>query len=262
MTRLMKTRFHILFVALSVFTLCEAQQSNNEKINVFKLGNTKIQLVENQTGSKSKIIFVNVHEDEQTSIDVLKGYSSEQEINYCYLSHDSVRRLTFESRDNRFSIDPNRIFTKKGVKRTIQGNVAWKKREVRQVKRFGVRLSRQIIGINYTIALHNNTPDNYSILSYLPDGDESGNTQEVYVNSEMDPDDFVYTTDSLLFNELKVLKINTILQKENPVDDGSLSVLCGMKGIPYANIETEHGHYEEQLELVRIVHDIVLRLTN
>ena len=73
----------------------------------------------------------------------------------------------------------------------------------------------------------------------------------------MDPDDFIYTTDSFIFEQMKAHEINVILQdNSDPVDDGSLSVYCGKKGLKYVNIETQHGHFEEQIALIELIYSI------
>lgn len=258
----MKMQFGILLLTCFLANLCACQSSFENVRKKFKIGKSSVQLVEHTNGKKSKVLFVNVHEDEQTSITAIKQYALEQEICYYYLTKDSVRRITFENRGANFSFDPNRIYTQYGIKRTIEGDANWGKSEFRKIKRFGSKIAKKFTSGNYTIALHNNTPDNYSILSYLPDGEEHSNTKDIYINSDMDPDDFIYTTDSLLFHELKNRSVNVILQTENPVNDGSLSVLCASKNVPYANIECEHGHLEEQLYLIRLAHEIVIQLIN
>ena len=55
--------------------------------------------------------------------------------------------------------------------------------------------------------MHNNTDVNYSIKSYLPEGDEAQNTKEVYINDQMDPDDFIYTTEKSFYDKLKAKKL-------------------------------------------------------
>ncbi|MBK8927556.1 MAG: hypothetical protein IPM74_17060 [Crocinitomicaceae bacterium] len=70
----------------------------------------------------------------------------------------------------------------------------------------------------------------------------------------MDPDDFIFTTDKNLYDHLSQLPVNIILQdNDNCKDDGSLSVYCGRKGIPYVNIEAEYGHLTEQVKLIEMV---------
>ena len=102
--------------------------------------------------------------------------------------------------------------------------------------------------------MHNNTDVNYTIKSYLPGGDEAQNTAQIHINPDMDVDDFVYTTDLGFFEKLRARNINVILQdNEKYVNDGSLSVYCGKKGIPYINIEAQKGHFDEQLFLIKEV---------
>jgi hypothetical protein len=108
--------------------------------------------------------------------------------------------------------------------------------------------------------MHNNTDVNYSIKSYLPGEDESQNTADVYVSDKWDADDFVYTTDKKYFDYLKQADVNVILQDNSGfVNDGSLSVYCGKKGIPYLNIEAQKGHLDEQIKLVEIVYQMLIK---
>ena len=59
-------------------------------------------------------------------------------------------------------------------------------------------------------------------------------------------------------NKLKEAEINVILQdNEKYVNDGSLSVHCGVNGIRYINIEAQRGHFDEQLRLIKIVMSIL-----
>ncbi len=103
-----------------------------------------------------------------------------------------------------------------------------------------------------------NTDLNYSIKSYLPEGDEAENTAEVYVTDRMDPDDFIYTTDKAFYDQIKAKDINVILQDNKRfVNDGSLSVYCGLNGIRYLNIEAQKGHFDEQLQLIKEVMSIL-----
>jgi len=106
--------------------------------------------------------------------------------------------------------------------------------------------------------MHNNTDVNYSIESYLPGGDESENTMDVNVAPDWDPDDFIYTTVEAYYIKFKEAGLNVILQDNDKcVNDGSLSVWCGQRNIPYVNIEAQKGHYDEQMKLTKIVVEIL-----
>lgn len=215
------------------------------------LGDSMIRLVEHAVSMRPEIIFLNLHENEATSIDALKHFADSIPINYYYLEHGGERRVEYSNGRDHYSIDPNRIYTENGRKATLEDN--------NQLDEFGLKTSEDLaqhliwkaLKGDAIISVHNNTPDEYSILSYLPEGAEAANTGELFINEEADPDDFIYTTDSLVYAAAKRDCINVILQNEKTVvDDGSLSVYCGMKNILYVNVETEHDHLEEQIRLI------------
>lgn len=246
----------ILFLILnSVFSW--SQDNSTMKIPV-ELGYTTIEIIEHWGNAREQIIFLNVHEDETTSVQTLEAYSKKDSIDYFYLHHKGTRRVSFKIKDKKYSVDPNRIFTKKGRKKSLKDGENYSRKANRIVK----ALALQIIGRlpkGYTVvSLHNNTDVEYSINSYAPGGDEAQNTKALYINEMMDPDDFVYTTDSYYFEALKGQEINVILQDNQAyVNDGSLSVYCGKKNIPYLNIETQKGHFKEQMELMEIVVQLI-----
>ncbi len=224
----------------------------------FELGDTTLNIVEHWGGSDEHVIFLNVHEDESTSIETLLAYSALHPIDYFYLNHAGTRRIAFERKGKRYDFDPNRIFTKKGRRKTLKDGAA----SSRGAKRVLKELAKQILvrlPKSYTVvALHNNSDVNYSIKNYLPGGDESQNTKSIYINDAMDPDDFIYTTDPHFFSAFETKGINVILQdNSNYVNDGSLSVYCGKKGIRYINIETQKGHFQEQMQLMEHVLSVI-----
>jgi hypothetical protein len=101
----------------------------------------------------------------------------------------------------------------------------------------------------------------YTIKSYLPGGDEAKNTADIHVSENWDADDFVYTTHKPYFDYLKANDVNVILQNNTDfVNDGSLSVYCGIKGIPYLNIEAQKGHLTEQIKLVEVVYKMLTKI--
>src|SRR5690606_3461944 len=98
-------------------------------------------------------------------------------------------------RNKFYSVDPNRIYTRKGRRKTLKDGGRFSFRAARSVRSFADDLLTYLSGRSVVIAMHNNTDVNYSIKSYLPGGDEAKNTKEVFVNPDMDPDDFIYTTE-------------------------------------------------------------------
>ena len=203
---------------------------------------------------KMNTLYLIVHEDEQTSIEVIRDYAETNTINYAYLEQSAKRRIAFNVDSSTYSIDPNRIFSPVGRDNTLEGDSTNKQ----EAQALSTKLANGLIGVvnqySYIVTLHNNSPNRYSIKSYKPGGGEAGNTGDLHINSKEDPDDFFYTTDSTFFKVAKEANYNVILQdNSDPVDDGSLSVFCGWKGVPYINIEAELGHFDKQREMLDFV---------
>ena len=230
----------------------------------FEMGDSLISIVHENDDSESKILFINVHENEATSINALRFFDLGICYEFVWLQHNATRRIYFNHKEDVFSVDPNRIFSHEGIVATLAHDSICNRKAERMAKSLAHEILKYVHDAAWIISLHNNTPDNYSIKSYLPEGDEAPNTKEVFINEEMDPDDFIYTTDEKLFLALKQKNINVILQDNvNCINDGSLSVYCGLKGIPYANVEAEDGHVEEQIsliaEVVSVIEELALR---
>lgn len=217
----------------------------------YLLGATKVAFCEHKLPEKGTVIVLNVHEDEVTSIETLFAYSALEAFDFFYLKHKGTRRIQFDLDEEVFSFDPNRIFTKKGRKMTLKDGGNYSKKARKEVKKFAEEICKRIDGFSVVIALHNNSDVNYTIKSYLPSGEEAQNTKAIHINPAAIADDFIYTTEHDFFEQFKALDINVILQdKKRYVNDGSLSVYCGKRGIPYVNIETEIGHFEAQMTLL------------
>jgi hypothetical protein len=255
----MRIRFQpvlIFLITIALILGCNTDASDQHRTLV--ISDTEIKVIEN-IGSESKVIlFFNMHEDEKTSIEAMKSFNTHTPINYIYLEHSGQRRIQFKLSKTDYSIDPNRIFTQAGRKMTLEDGGNQSKNSETLVWKFAEQLLDYVKDYDAIVAMHNNTADNYSINSYLPDSSEAQNTAQLYINPKMDPDDFIYTTDEFVYNELIKQEINVILQDNtNFNDDGSLSIYCGLHKIRYVNIETEHGHLEKQVGLMKIIQKIL-----
>ena len=208
----------------------------------------------------SFVSFINLHDDENTSVDAGLQFLSVNGGSLLQLQHSGKRHFRFMLQDQTFAFDPNRIFTEEGIKATLEKQSIYHEDAASEVKKIA-----DSILINYVddkklvIALHNNTERGLSILSYKKGGSEFKNAARVYVNSLMNPHDFMLTTDAALFHYLKRKKINVVLQHHSPADDGSLSVYAAKNKIPYVNIEALHGHLDEQIRMLEALKDIIFK---
>lgn len=219
----------------------------------FTIGNAVVRAEVLQCGPPRPTL-INVHDDENTSVEAGQVVIRQTGGRLIELAHGGKRRVSFEMEGERFSFDPNRIFSQDGIRQTLDraGNDSLAAQKTVQqfatalIDRFGLDQEPVII------ALHNTGRGGLAITSYLPDGDRSATAAAVHVGQPNQPGDFFYVTDRRFFDYLKHRGYNVILQDNARVtDDGSLSVYFALKNIPYLNIEAAHGHLQEQTEMVR-----------
>lgn len=238
----------VFFLLLFIVDIAAAQVSTKE----CSIGQTGIQIKkEIFSFPKNGIYFINLHSNETTSMEATVEYLTGDAGCFMHLLHGEVRYVQFYLDSILYKIDPNRIFTPLGRKETLKKNASYSIRAEQETARFADTILAMMQQPKLIIAMHNNTNKGFSIESYTKGKAEAPNAANVYINKMMDPDDFVYTTEPKVFNYLKTKKINVVLQKTKGfIDDGSLSVYCGNKKIPYINIEAEEGHKEQQLQML------------
>lgn len=218
-----------------------------------RLGNDNINIQVFQYGDKNDIVFINLHDNEVSSVDGAKKILENHGGLLIKIENKNKRNVSFRLDDRSYTFDPNRIFSKIGIKLTLKrfGNIS--NQAEREIEGFASKLL-QIISpdIHCVIAVHNNTNNGFSIGDYLPGKEKASDARQIKIADGQDPDDFFLTTDSLLFQLLSAKNYNTILQDNlKALHDGSLSVYCGERNIRYINCETEQGkikQHEEMLE--------------
>jgi hypothetical protein len=246
-----------LFIILSLQTYSQ-QTMETTHLNV---GDSTLIINHQYIEKDSSVLFLNIHEDEQTSIESIREFNKTKAVNFIFIEHNKTRRITFNIKNKKYSFDPNRIYTRKGRRNTIEPKHIFVSKSKAITKYIANHIIKLIENYDVIVTLHNNTDVNYSIKSYQPGEDESENTAEVYVNDTWDPDDFIYTTEKIYFDYLKKEGVNVILQKKSGfVNDGSLSIYCGKKNIKYINIEAQKGHFNEQTKLIFIVDEMLQKL--
>lgn len=229
------------------------------RIEEYALGESSVSIVLFDW-SESPLLFFNMHDDENTSVEAAIEVLPEKGGSLLHLEHGGERLIEFVLEDTVYRFDPNRIFTDTGARLTLQRYGPFSTKAFQIVRRFARHLveryrleERPVI-----IALHNNTEGTYSTESYLPGGEYADDASDVFLKPESDPDDFFFVTEAELFQRFKGEGFNVVLQdNERVTDDGSLSVLAGQAGIPYINVEAQHEHLEKQKEMLRVLYGIL-----
>lgn len=227
--------------------------SVTEKTIFYKLAENTVSIKVLQYGERKDVVFISLHDDESTSVDAAKKLLQEHGGLLIEIENNAQRNIRFRLGQNSYKVDPNRIFAKEGIKKSLDELGPTSARAIDEVEKLGKRITQLIPeDAEYVIALHNNTPGYFSAIEYTPGNKRSVDTKKVFINDKQDADDFFLTTDHSLYEKLADKGYNTILQdNKNCTEDGSLSVYCGKKNIRYVNCETEHGKTEQYFEMMK-----------
>lgn len=242
-------RLFIVFISCLLYFQINAQQV----IGAFVLGKTSVNVVKHSFG-QGGYVFYNMHDNENTGVEAALKVLKKSGGELYELVHSGERYIKFELNGTEFLIDPNRIYTDTGVWRELERSGDRDSTAFEMVRSFGKAVV-DLIAVDdqsLIIALHNNTEDNYSSLSYAKGADYETDAEAVYIGKHRDPDEFYFVTTPRLFGMLSPIGYNVVLQNNASVtDDGSLSVYCGHRGIEYVNIEAQHGHRKANKKMLR-----------
>lgn len=224
-----------------------------EKTIFYKLAENTVPIRIQQYGDRNGIVFINLHDDEITSVDAAKRILEEHGGMLIEVENNAQRNIRFRLGQYFYKVDPNRIFSKEGVKKSLNELGRTSARAIDEASKLGERIVELIPAeTECVIALHNNTPGFFSAIEYTPGNKRDVDSKTVYLNPEQDADDFFLTTDDALYEKLVDKGFNTILQdNKNCTEDGSLSVYCGKKNTRYVNCETEHGKTGQYYQMMQ-----------
>ncbi|WP_412067060.1 hypothetical protein [Rubrivirga sp. IMCC43871] len=205
---------------------------------------------------------LNLHDDESTSVDAALAVVREVGGRVVELRHSGERNLTFAVGGATFRADPNRVFTDAGRRRTLASLSTSTPAALAALEAFADSALAVYAAVSpaVVITLHNNTEDNYSARSYAAGGEYASDAAAVTIHPGSDPDDFFFVTDRALYDALAAAGFNAVLQDNDAAtDDGSLSVWAARRGVPYVNVEAQHGHVEAQARMVRALVEVLSR---
>ena len=199
----------------------------------------------------SPIVFISLHDDETTGQQVVYNYVKENNPAYIQIVNNKHRLINFTSLKRRYAFDPNRIFSKKGIRLSLGFYSSYSTMAAARVEKFAALILQQLSKAKTIIAVHNNSNGKYSILSYLKGGKDYKNAQRVNKVLGSDPDNFFLTTSTQLFERLTAKNFNIVLQGNKHVfNDGSLSYYYRNSNRQYINIEAQEGHFSKQAEML------------
>lgn len=249
-----------IFIVLNVSFVTDAVADIVTDTLRIPIGESTITLLAHRSEAPG-LTYLNLHDDENTAVDAALTVVEERGGMVYELRHDGRRNLAFELDGLVFTVDPNRIFTPRGIRDSLERFGSWTAGAQVAVASFAATLLYEIgfEDLDVVVTIHNNTDEAYSALSYVSGGRYAEDAELTSVETGADPDDFFFVTSPQLFEMLKAARTNVVLQDNSNVrDDGSLSVLAARDGRPYVNAEAEHGHTEIQVGMLELLHELLL----
>jgi hypothetical protein len=248
----------MLILLLLILNACVAQTGEDAVIIPsvrsvsYKIGNRNIEVIISKYGQKDDPVYVNMHDDEKTSILATRRLLEKTGGLFIKIENAGLRNISFKQNGLNYTFDPNRMFSRTGIHQTLMNHGRSGENIISAVEKFG-KWFLKLIPANPSciIALHNNTDGKFSVESYLSGNDRARDAKAVHINPQDDPDDFFLTTDSNLFASLAKENFNTVLQNNKTAKkDGSLSIWCGENGMNYLNCETQHGRLTQYSAMI------------
>lgn len=251
-------------LALMLCSGCQKKYALSQQAYPLQLGDTEVNIVVHEAEVPG-LTLINLHDDENTSVEAGLALLRRHGGRLVELQHTGERNVRFTLRDSTYTFDPNRMFTYNGLKASLESLSADSVHSVEEevidlVSEFALSVLERysLDGLDIVITLHNNTDERYSVLSYADGGDYVLDARFVNVEGDDDTDDFFFVTDANLYSQMRQAGFNVVLQDNvRATDDGSLSVYCGQNDIPYVNVEAQHGHFEQQLQMLKFLNELI-----
>jgi len=226
--------FLFLLIAQYAYTSVILVLLGNEKVN--------IEVLE----GKGRKAFIHLHQNETTALKAARVLAKKEGDGLLTLHHSGGRTISFCLEHKRFEFDPNRIFTDKGIAATLKTYSHYSPDAHKQVKKLADAIIDHMPK-GKVVAVHNNK--SYSSKDYLPGHKLESDAKKLYLSSKQYFRNFFFVTQYSDFTRLKSLGFNSILQKENVRDDGSLSVFLGKRD--YINVEAGYDQLNIQIKMLK-----------
>ena len=186
------------------------------KVTTVLIGDTSVNItIESRSGPREGLSFINVHENENTSVVACRAMQYYNGGSLTRIIHGHTRLVSFIYQGTTYTFDPNRIFTPIGVEATLKKYGPFSLGAAECVASFAKKLLNlyNFSSQSLIVALHNNGPG-YSALSYMPGGPFEKDAAAIHLTPESDPSNFFFVTSSYQYGLLSdvSLGLNVVLQ--------------------------------------------------
>lgn len=213
---------------------------------VLKLGHAACTIHVHKKGGNLATLIA-LHNNENTCIRAFNALPHSLPFVLYSISQKSNRLLEFKEKNKIYYFDPNRIFSRRGIIKTLKKyNTSYPKKIINKIAKFSDKILEVTAIKNlskYIIAIYNNTNGKFSAKSF----NYYSQASKIYISKFKNSDDFFIVTQLSDFIFFKRHNQNVVFQSKSAADDGSLSIYCQKNRIPYINVEAQHGHKKQQI---------------
>lgn len=209
-----------------------------------KIGSS-IVIIQQQTSGKGKA-FVHLHQNETTALKAAKAVIKKEGGSILTLVHSGRRNIVFYHHKKRYEFDPNRIFTDKGIKKTLTQFGPYTHEAHVEVKKLADKIKR-LLPKGKIIAVHNN--ETYSLKNYLQGHSLASDARALNFKKKSHYRSFFLVTQKSDYLRLKKFNFNSVWQAHDAKDDGSLSVYLANQD--YINVEAGYSQLATQVAMLR-----------
>lgn len=277
----------LYFTTIDLIKISAQTSTLQHEVKIFFICDKKVE-VHQYRKKGDKITFAHVHENEHTSLEVGLNYVQKYGGHLLTLVHttsDSIknRNISFTYQGKVYYFDPNRIFSSDiGILRSAikmkNHSTPINDKTLLEVKALADYIWTSCQESPLILALHNNKnepasiaprwflgrkieSESYSILSYAQKcGHKSVDNQSckaIYITPEINNSEFFITTQKSDFDFMVRYNHSVVLQNDNPIDDGSMSVKAALTSKRYINAEAKHGAVIQQTFMLDLIHSLV-----
>ena len=137
-----------MFLAITFFLFgCKTVPNSHVSRKICRLGDTTV-VIQHEDYGPGKI-FVHVHASETTALEAARQVARTQGGQVITLVHKKERDITFNYRGKTYSFDPNRIYTAKGIEKTLRSHGCYDRQAAKIVSVFASEVLEYSAWKNY-----------------------------------------------------------------------------------------------------------------
>jgi hypothetical protein len=218
------------------------------------LGSRKVRLGVRRFG-QGGLRYLSLHENEHTAVVAAAAVLGRRAGTLIELQCSGQRLVGFREGARLVAFDPNRIFSDAGAERSLRRHGTYTTGGMVAARALREAVLSLLVGRpdDPVVALHNNAGSTYTVDAYRPGGLYAGDVKSLAIQPDRPRDAFFLVTRQSLFDALRHGGFNVVLQSDDPVDDGSLSVWFQQQRRAYINVEARFGALREQQRMIEAV---------